>query len=147
MKVRALTENKVQKIQHLLREGKLSKRRIAKKIRVSRIMVYEIANGLRIIKQKPIPEEWEVDRTGKPFVRCPLCGASIQEPCTLCLIRDILKRRQFERFPDMPYQSITLELEEQEQKRYEEVRTWREKLHDPNMSELPTEHPLAEVKE
>lgn len=143
MKVRALTKNKIQKIQHLLTEGNLSRRRIAKKLRVSRVMVYEIAYGLKIVKQKAEPEEWEVNRTGKPFVRCPLCGAKIQMPCTLCLIRNILKHRRFERFPDEPFQPIQLELEECEQKRYEEVRAWREKLRDPNVTELPNDHPLA----
>jgi len=63
-------------------------------------------------------------------------------PCVLCLIRDILKRRRFKRRPDENYEPVKLELEEKHQRRYEEVRAWREKLHDPNLPELPSYHPL-----
>lgn len=78
----------VGEIRRLLREGRLSQRKIASQIGVSRGTVNAIALGKRVDP----PARWRreddgfVHPAGLP-VRCPGCGGKVQMPCLLCYIR------------------------------------------------------------
>jgi DNA-binding XRE family transcriptional regulator len=75
----------VERIKRLLKEKKLSQRRIALEVGVSRCTVNAIAVGKRPDYESlrgsrvPIP--------GGPYVRCPSCGGKVQMPCVLCWMR------------------------------------------------------------
>ena len=83
-----ITTTIVDEIRRLLREGRLSQRRIASKIGVSRGTVNAIALGRRgsgHVRRQPEAEGFSPP-SGLP-VRCPGCGAKVQMPCLLCYIR------------------------------------------------------------
>ncbi len=77
-------------IQELLNEGKLSQRKIARRLGVSRGTVSGIARGKR--RRPPMlpgpPKEWFFDSSAQP-IRCPGCGGMVRMPCLLCHVRYI----------------------------------------------------------
>lgn len=83
-----ITATVVDEIRRLLREGRLSQRKIAARIGVSRGTVNAISLGKRVCNsvRHPAGEEGFIPPTGLP-VRCPGCGARVQMPCLLCYIR------------------------------------------------------------
>ena len=73
----------IQKIQTLLKQGKMSQRQIAKHIGVSRGTVQAVAKGKRTLTiAKTV--SW-VAPTGLPK-RCPQCGGHVRMPCLACQI-------------------------------------------------------------
>ncbi|MFZ1934653.1 MAG: helix-turn-helix transcriptional regulator [Thermoguttaceae bacterium] len=89
----------VEEIRHMLREGRLSQREIAKRLGVSRGTVNAIASGRRR-EQVRRPEQAEDDGfippTGLPK-RCPGCGGLAQMPCLACYIRAKNEARRAQR--------------------------------------------------
>ncbi len=83
----------VEEIRRMLGEGRLSQRKIASKIGVSRGTVSAIAQGKHVVvlKKQQSDQRGFIPPTGMP-VRCPECGGLVQMPCLLCYIRT--KRRQ-----------------------------------------------------
>ncbi len=79
----------VSEIQRMLQEGRLSQRKIARHLGVSRGTVNAIAVGKRAAtcdRQGPdgggfVPPHGRVKR-------CPGCGGMVQMPCLLCFIRN-----------------------------------------------------------
>jgi hypothetical protein len=86
-----LPEGKVREIEGLLREGRLSQRRIAVVTETSRGTVAKIAQGKRpdyaALRGERERDEWpDQGEIG----RCPGCGARVYLPCRACRMRRIL---------------------------------------------------------
>lgn len=77
-------------IRRLLDDGKLSQRRIARRVGISRGTVNAIALGKRpdyeALRRKRGDDF--LPPAGLP-VRCPGCGGMVQMPCLLCRVRAI----------------------------------------------------------
>jgi hypothetical protein len=85
---------KVKAAERLLSEGKLSHRRIARTVGMSRASVGAIALGRR-----PDYEARELARAAQeeplgPLARCPQCGGMVYTPCRLCRVRAMLLTEQ-----------------------------------------------------
>jgi hypothetical protein len=78
---------KIKEAERLLAEGKLSYRKIALAVGISRATVSGIASGNR--------PDYEARRRARaleseplgPLARCPGCGGLVYSPCRLCTIR------------------------------------------------------------
>jgi transcriptional regulator with XRE-family HTH domain len=83
----------VREIRSMLAEGRLSQRRIAERMGVSRGTVNAIARGKR-------PDYTPVRRAADtnfvppsgPPTRCPGCGGLVRMPCLACYVRAIRQR-------------------------------------------------------
>jgi hypothetical protein len=85
----------VEEIDRLLKEGRLSHRKIATQLGVSRGTVNAIANGQRGLHGKDAPTEgFAVSYAALPPRRCPRCGYRIYVPCHICRTRDYRQRQQ-----------------------------------------------------
>lgn len=83
----------VEEVRRLLAEGKLSQRKIAKHLGISRATVGAIASGKRPDYQpRPREEDDPFQITGPPR-RCPGCGGVVYLPCRLCYVRE-MKRKE-----------------------------------------------------
>lgn len=80
----------VEEIKRLLAEGRLSQRKIAQNLGVSRGTVNAIALGKRTERS---PEcrgrEDEIPPPEGPVERCPTCGGMVHVPCLACRVRAI----------------------------------------------------------
>jgi hypothetical protein len=79
----------VDQIRRMLQEGRLSQRRIASRIGVSRGTVNAIAQGKKPLARyngRHPSENGFIPPSGAP-ARCPGCGGRVQMPCLLCYIR------------------------------------------------------------
>lgn len=90
-----LAPNRVEQIQRMLAEGRLSQRAIARTLGVSRDRVDAIANGRRrdyAARDRvcSIGEEASAVRVE----RCPGCGALVHMPCLACHLRALQRRRK-----------------------------------------------------
>jgi hypothetical protein len=84
----------VEEIDRLLREGKLSQRKIAARLGVSRGTVGAISNGRRGIHGKePQADDPHTLIPQGPPERCPRCGFTVYMPCLICRARDYRARR------------------------------------------------------
>jgi hypothetical protein len=90
-----IAEAKICEVQRLLEVGGLSRRKIAKMVGISRVVVGAIADGTRPdyearrhARQEDYPE------TLGPLGRCAGCGGLVYAPCRLCRVRAI-KEKQF----------------------------------------------------
>jgi hypothetical protein len=91
-------------IKRLLGEGRLSQRKIARRVGVSRGTVNAIARGKRADYQprRPGPGEDVLAPSGRP-ARCTTCGGLVQMPCLACRVRALQedgRRRVREDRPD-----------------------------------------------
>ncbi len=78
----------VEKIHRLLRAGRLSQRKIARQVGVSRGTVGAIAHQERPdYEARRRRQEAEFEFPTGPAVRCPDCGAMTQMPCLACGVR------------------------------------------------------------
>jgi hypothetical protein len=80
----------VQQIRHLLEEGDLSQRKIARRLGVSRGTVNAIAQGRR--PDYAAADGGRSEDVFSPTVpprRCPGCGGMVYMPCLLCHIRAV----------------------------------------------------------
>jgi hypothetical protein len=87
-------ETVVAEICHLLEEGRLSQRSIARRAGVSRGTVNAIALGKRpdpTLRRRP--ESDFVPPSGS-LRRCPSCGGLVQMPCLLCYVRSVSRHGQ-----------------------------------------------------
>src|SRR5262245_33982284 len=88
----------VEEIQRLLDEGKLSQRKIAARLGVSRGTVGAIANGQRgLYGREPGPDAAHPLAPLGPPERCPRCGFLVYMPCMVCNTRDYRQRQRDER--------------------------------------------------
>lgn len=86
--------NVVEEIRHLLDAGKLSHRKIAAMLRVSRGTVDAIASGKRgIFGRETDPSDDSGLLFTSPPERCPSCGGMVYIPCLLCQTRAFQSRR------------------------------------------------------
>jgi hypothetical protein len=85
----------VQEIDRLLKEGKLSQRKIAARLGVSRGTVGAIAGGRRGLHGKdPQADAFAARCASLPPVRCPHCGYRVYQPCLVCRARRHRERRK-----------------------------------------------------
>ena len=78
-----LSDEIVEEIRRLLREGRLSWRAIGDRLGVSRGSVANVANGRRSSRTP----RTLIDRHMKRPSRCPSCGGMVYKPCRLCRAR------------------------------------------------------------
>ncbi len=84
----------VQEIQRYLDEGKLSQRKIAHKLNVSRGTVGAIASGRRgIYGREPSSQQPTLCCLELPPERCLGCGSKVYKPCVLCRAREYRSRQ------------------------------------------------------
>ena len=84
-----LSLNCVLEIRRLLDEGRLSQRKIAAHLGVSRATVGLIATGQRPLvgrEQSSEPSSWDYYHDQLPS-RCRQCGGMVFQPCVLCRVR------------------------------------------------------------
>jgi transcriptional regulator with XRE-family HTH domain len=89
-----LAPAKVDEAKRLVDEGKLSQRKIAKLLGMSRATVAAIASGKRPdyeARRRALAAEEE---PLGPIERCPTCGGRVYMPCRLCRVRRSLAREQ-----------------------------------------------------
>jgi transcriptional regulator with XRE-family HTH domain len=89
-----LAPAKVEEAKRLVDEGKLSQRKIAKLLGMSRATVAAIASGKRPdyeARRRALAAEEE---PLGPIERCPTCGGRVYMPCRLCRVRRSLAREQ-----------------------------------------------------
>lgn len=85
----------VEEIRRLLDEAKLSQRKIAAKLGVSRGTVGAISNGQRgIYGREHDPHEPDLCNLDLLPERCPTCGGMVYVPCLLCRARRYAKRQK-----------------------------------------------------
>jgi transcriptional regulator with XRE-family HTH domain len=83
-----ITRAIVEDVLRLLGEKKLSQRKIAKRIGISRATVGSIASGKRLPSEDRIPlGNDDFDRPLGPPTRCKGCGGMVYLPCRLCQVR------------------------------------------------------------
>ncbi|MEM9187507.1 MAG: helix-turn-helix domain-containing protein [Planctomycetota bacterium] len=84
-----LTTDKVNEVRRLLNEGRLSQRKIAKQLGVSRGTVNALATGRRGDFGR---EPTEARPESGPPKRCPTCGMLVYLPCVYCQAIDFRRR-------------------------------------------------------
>ena len=91
-----ISEQTVSTIRHLLKEGKLSRRKIALQLGISRSAIrhVELESGREpSIDNGDFKEKMFCFPKG-PHRRCCHCGAFVQLPCLACQVRNWQKNRQ-----------------------------------------------------
>jgi len=84
-----LATGKVLEIEKLLAEGKLSQRKIAQRVGVSRGIVSAIARGTRPDYEARHQPSGDVNEPLGDVERCPTCGGRVYMPCRLCHVRQV----------------------------------------------------------
>ena len=89
-----LAKSLIEEIDRLLKQGKLSQRKIAAQLRVSRGTVSAIASGRRGLYGREASDD-EPFPLGpqSPPERCPRCGYRVYMPCQICSSRDFQERQ------------------------------------------------------
>ena len=78
----------VENVRHLLADGALSQRKIARRLGISRGTVNAISQGRRPdYSQLQTPEAANFPFPQGVPRRCPGCGGMVQMPCLLCHVR------------------------------------------------------------
>jgi Helix-turn-helix len=73
----------------LLKEGRLSQRKIARRLGVSRGTVSAIANGQRALFGRTHDDTDSAEHVSlQPAERCPKCGFFVHLPCLVCRARE-----------------------------------------------------------
>jgi hypothetical protein len=80
---------KVREVERLLAEGRLSQRKIAHVLGISRGVVSLIARGLRPDYEARQRDRDESAQQQGPIERCPGCGGRVYTPCRLCHVRKL----------------------------------------------------------
>jgi len=91
-----IATEKIERIQELLEEGRVSQRKIARLVGVSRGTVGAVAAGRR--RATPCscrPSETEAFDVTGPLERCPGCGGLVYMPCLACRVRSMGERRRW----------------------------------------------------
>ena len=85
----------VEEIRRLLNEGRLSQRKIALQLGVSRGTISAIASGRRGIHgREPSDDGSHFPQTDLVPERCLGCGGMVYKPCLLCQTRAYARRRR-----------------------------------------------------
>lgn len=80
-----LAKSTVLEVDRLLKQGKLSQRKIAARLGVSRASVAAIASGRRGLHGKESADVGKRSKsTSGPPQRCPTCGHRVYLPCLIC---------------------------------------------------------------
>jgi hypothetical protein len=83
-----IEQTKVEQIQRMLTDERLSQRKIAKLTGVSRATVAGVADGSRPdYSARQVERQTLLDEPTGPPVRCPGCGGRVYAPCRLCRVR------------------------------------------------------------
>ncbi len=85
---------RVQEIRQLLAEKRLSQRKIATTLGVSRGTVLAIARGPHARETRPMTREEDLEERIGPVERCPTCGGRVIMPCLLCHVRRLQQRQK-----------------------------------------------------
>ena len=89
-----LAKSLIEEINRLLKQGKLSQRKIAAQMRVSRGTVAAIASGRRgLYGREPSENDSTPFAPQSPPVRCPRCGYRVYLPCLICRSREFQERQ------------------------------------------------------
>lgn len=91
-----IKKTQIDEILRLLNEGKISQRKIALRIGVSRTAVKAVF--LKTVHKSSVCEEKRkrdmiIHPSGKP-IRCPHCGSLVKMPCLACQLKEIKDRRR-----------------------------------------------------
>ena len=85
----------VHEIRRLLGERRMSQRKIADKLGVSRGTIHAIASGRRgVFGREPGLDGPTLCCRDMPAERCPGCGATVYKPCVLCGAREYRAREK-----------------------------------------------------
>ena len=140
----------IDSIRELLAEGRLSQRKIACRLGVSRGTVASVALGRRpdyeAIRRRR--EQREQPIVPGPVARCRTCGGRVHMPCRLCAVREELAARPRRIRDRRPLEPLGLELHGDARARYEAVhreRVRRGELGESGMVENET--PWSEPNE
>jgi hypothetical protein len=82
-----LAMTKVKEAERLLLEGRLSQRKIATLIGISRATLSAIANGRRPDYEARLAARASEMEPQGPIVRCGGCGGRVHSPCRACRVR------------------------------------------------------------
>lgn len=113
----------IDSIRELLAEGRLSQRKIAKSLGVSRGVVASVADGRRP-DYEALRRRREENRQPLPLgpvVRCPTCGGRVHWPCRLCALRERLAGAPPRDVDRRPTEPLGLELRGEARARYEAI--------------------------
>ena len=117
----------IDRIRRLLAERRLSQRKIAAIVGVSRGSVAGVARGDRpdyeAIRRKRQEQKDPLPRG--PLGRCPTCGGKVYMPCRLCQIREQLAAQPRSPRDVRPVEPLSLELRGEALARYEAVHRLR----------------------
>ena len=123
-----IAPNVVAEVRRLLSEGKLSQRKIAVLMGLSRGTVGAIATGKRpdyeTLQAEHEDDPWE-EAAGPPQ-RCPDCGGMVFLPCRLCRTLKALSTKPRHAASLMAEEFVALDLRPEHRARYEEVHRWRQ---------------------
>ena len=130
-----LAAETVREIERLLAQEKISQRKIAELLGVSRGTVGAIASGKRpdydaLFRQN----DDEPDEPTGPPERCPGCGGLVYMPCLLCRLRNRGMQKPNPTFPGLKinaFEPMELNLRPEHRSRYEEVLARR--IHETSM--------------
>lgn len=88
-----LPQSTIAEVARLLREEKLSQRKIAERLQISRGTVGAIASGGRGLHGRlPKEDEPQLFVPCSPPKRCPQCGYRVYLPCLICNTRQFQDR-------------------------------------------------------
>jgi len=93
-----LPQTKIEEVEKLLAEGRLSQRKISLLTGVSRSVISQIALGERpdyATRLEPDPDSLE---PSGDIQRCPTCGAKVYMPCRLCHLRSTRDEDTLQRY-------------------------------------------------
>lgn len=86
-----ITTDIIDEVRRMLREGRLSQRKIAERTGVSRGTVNAVASGKRVdYSNRPTRKSDFTPPRGLP-TRCPSCGGLVRMPCLVCYLRGRIK--------------------------------------------------------
>jgi len=88
----------VHQIRQLLDEKRLSQRKIAGEMGVSRTTVQAIAQGRHARdRRESLDEDSAFQEPAGPLQRCPTCGGLVYMPCLLCHVRRLQQKQKARR--------------------------------------------------
>jgi transcriptional regulator with XRE-family HTH domain len=115
----------VTEVRRLLSEKKLSQRKIARLVGVSRGTIGAIAAGRRPDYAALRKPDDDAEKPSGPPERCPGCGGMVYLPCRLCRTRVAIKTYAPPRWQDA-IEPLGLNLRPDHYARYQQVRAWRQ---------------------
>ncbi len=93
-----LPQAKIEEVEKLLAEGKLSQRKISLLTGVCRSVVSQVASGERPDYASLFEPDAESLEPSGEIERCPTCGARVYMPCRLCHLRSASEEGTLKRY-------------------------------------------------